>query len=123
VTVMPASAAFPLARTSAVLPLGKQAATAAASTAADVTDAAATGGKTEAQKAELRKAAESFEAIFLRQMIGSMRSATKGDTLLGSDAGDQFRDLMDARLADDMADKQSFGIAEMVLKQFGVDEP
>lgn len=118
-TVMPASAAFPLARTSAVLPLGKQAATAAA----DVTDAAATGGKTEVQKADLRKAAESFEAIFLRQMIGSMRSATKGDTLLGSDAGDQFRDLMDARLADDMADKQSFGIAEMVLKQFGVDEP
>ena len=109
--------AFPLARTSASIPLDKQAASAAKGTAA------AGEGKTEAQKAELRKAAESFEAIFLRQMIGTMRSATKGDTLLGSDAGDQFRDLMDARLADDMADKQSFGIAEMVLKQFGIDEP
>lgn len=120
-TVLPASAAFPLARASAstVLPLGKQAATAAAT----VTDAAATGGKTEAQQAELRKAAESFEAIFLRQMIGTMRSATKGDTLLGSDAGNQFRDLMDSRIADDMADKHSFGIAEMVLKQFGIDKP
>jgi flagellar protein FlgJ len=118
---MPASSAFPLARTSAALPLDKQAAAAAA---AATKGAAATGeGKTEAQKADLRKAAESFEAIFLRQMIGTMRSATKGDTLLGSDAGDQFRDLMDARLADDMAGKQSFGIAEMVLKQFGVDEP
>lgn len=116
-TVMPASSAFPLARTSASIPLDRQAASAAKGTAA------AGEGKTEAQKAELRKAAESFEAIFLRQMIGTMRSATKGDTLLGSDAGDQFRDLMDARLADDMADKQSFGIAEMVLKQFGIDEP
>lgn len=119
-TVMPASAAFPMARASAVLPLGKQAASAAAAT---VTDAAATGSKTETQKAEFRKAAEAFEAIFLRQMIGSMRSATKGDTLLGSDAGNQFRDMMDERLADDMAGKQSFGIAEMVLKQFGVDTP
>jgi flagellar protein FlgJ len=122
VTVMPASSAFPLARTSAAqssaLPLGKQAATAAAATQS----AAQPGGKSEEQKAELRKAAESFEAIFLRQMIGTMRSATKGDPLLGSDAGDQFRDLMDARLADDMADKHSFGIAEMVLKQFGVDD-
>ncbi|MFN3819112.1 rod-binding protein [Blastomonas sp.] len=117
---MPASSAFPMARASAVLPLGKPAASTAA---AAVTDAAATGGKTEAQKAEFRKAAEAFEAIFLRQMIGSMRSATKGDTLLGSDAGDQFRDMMDSRLADDMAGKQSFGIAEMVLKQFGVDTP
>lgn len=119
---MPASSAFPLARTSAanapVMPLGKQAADAAAA----AQDAAGAGGKSEEKNAELRKAAESFEAIFLRQMIGTMRSATKGDTLLGSDAGNQFRDLMDARLADDMADKQSFGIAEMVLKQFGVDE-
>ena len=70
----------------------------------------------------LEKAAKAFEAVFLRQMIGAMRSATKGDTLLGSDAGNQFRDLMDSRLADDMAGKQSFGIAEMVLKQFGVDD-
>ncbi|MDM7957722.1 MAG: rod-binding protein [Blastomonas sp.] len=100
------------------MPLGKQAAAAAGATQS----AAQPGGKSEEQKAELRKAAESFEAIFLRQMIGTMRSATKGDTLLGSDAGDQFRDMMDARLADDMADKQSFGIAEMVLKQFGVDD-
>lgn len=118
-TVMPASSAFPLARTSAPLPLGRQVSTAAAT----VQDTAGAGSKSEAREADLRKAAESFEAIFLRQMIGTMRSATKGDPLLGSDAGDQFRDLMDARLADDMADKQSFGIAEMVLKQFMADEP
>lgn len=112
-TVMPASAAFPLARTSAALPIAKPAAAAAA----------ATPGKSEADQAELRKAAQSFEAIFLRQMIGAMRSATDGDTLLGSSATDQFRDLMDARVAEDMAGKQSFGIADMVLKQFGIAKP
>lgn len=117
-TVMPASAAFPLARTSAALPLGKPAASATGA----ATASAAAGAPGDARTQELRKAAESFEAVFLRQMIGAMRSATKGDTLLGSDAGNQFRDLMDSRLADDMAGKQSFGIAEMVLKQFGVDD-
>ena len=117
---MPASAAFPLARTSAALPLDRQARTAA--DAAQAASGTATG-KSEAEKAELRKAAESFEAIFLRQMIGAMRSATDGDTLLGSTASDQFRDLMDARVAEDMAGRQSLGIADMVLKQFGVDKP
>ena len=74
-------------------------------------------------RAQLAGAAKQFEAIFLRQMIGAMRSATDGDTLLGSSATDQFRDLMDARVAEDMAGKQSFGIADMVLKQFGIDKP
>lgn len=115
-TVLPASAAFPLARTTAAqpsaMPLGKQA------------PAPATGdARSDAQTADLRKAAQSFEAIFLRQMISTMRTATLGDSLLGSDAGNQFRDLMDSRLADDMAGKQKFGIASMLLKQFGVDEP
>ena len=75
------------------------------------------------QREQLAEAAKQFEAIFLRQMIGAMRSATDGDTLLGSSATDQFRDLMDARVAEDMAGKQSFGIADMVLKQFGIDKP
>lgn len=114
-TVMPASAAFPLSRTSTALPLNKQA-------AAQATGASPADAKSEAQKDELRKAAQSFEAIFLRQMISTMRTATPGDNLLGSDAGNQFRDLMDSRLADDMAGKQKFGIASMLLKQFGVEE-
>lgn len=80
----------------------------------------AEGGNTE--EAGLRQAAQAFEAVFLRQMIGSMRSASLGEDLLGNDAGDQFRDLADARMADDMAQQQSFGIADLLLKQFGVNE-
>ena len=63
----------------------------------------------------LAKAAHAFEAVFLRQMIGSMRQAKLGDELFGSSASDQFRDMSDARLADDMAGK--FGIAAMLTKQ------
>ena len=70
------------------------------------------------QDQQLREAAEAFEAVFLRQMIGSMRQARLGEDLLGSDAADQFRDMADARLADTMAERESFGIAEMLLNQF-----
>jgi peptidoglycan hydrolase FlgJ len=65
---------------------------------------------------DLKAAAKQFEAIFLRQMIASMRSPSLGDDLFGSDASNQFRDMSDARLADSMAGK--FGIAQMLEKQF-----
>ena len=70
------------------------------------------------KRAELEKAAKAFEAVFLRQMIGSMRQAKLGDDLFGSQATEQFREMGDARMADDMADKGAFGIADMLLKQF-----
>lgn len=68
---------------------------------------------------ELVKAAQAFEAVFLRQVIGSMRQAKLGDDLLGSSASDQFRDMSDAKLADSMAAEGSgFGIAKMLIAQF-----
>jgi len=87
-------------------------------------DAAAADPAASAQKAQLREAAKAFEAIFMRQMISSMRTATPGDNLFGNDAANQFRDMADARLADDMANGSGggFGIAEMLLKQFGVSD-
>ena len=78
-----------------------------------------TGPQATAEKREqLKGAAQAFEAVFLRQMIGSMRQASLGDELFGSNATEQFRDMSDAKLADSMAEKGSFGIAEMLLGQF-----
>jgi flagellar protein FlgJ len=70
-------------------------------------------------RAKLKAAAQQFEAVFLRQMISSMRSASLGDGLFDSDASNQFRDMADARTADAMAQKGALGIADMLLKQFG----
>ena len=81
--------------------------------------AAAAGPAADAKQAKLRAAAEAFEAVFLRQVIGSMRQAKLADDLFGSAATDQFRELADGRLADNMADQGSFGIADLLLKQFG----
>jgi flagellar protein FlgJ len=71
-----------------------------------------------AQRAALRTAAQQFEAVFLRQMIGSMRQAHLADDMFGSQATDQFRDMSDANLADSMSHQGVFGIAQMLLAQF-----
>lgn len=70
------------------------------------------------QREQMKGAAQAFEAVFLRQMISSMRAAKLGDDILGSNASDQFRDMADARLADSMAERNTLGIADMLLKQF-----
>ena len=70
-------------------------------------------------RAKLKAVAQQFEAVFLRQIMSSMRSASLGDGLLDSSSSDQFRDMSDARTADAMAEKGAIGIADMLLKQFG----
>lgn len=66
----------------------------------------------------LRKAAQGFEAVFLREMIGTMRKAKLADDMFGSSATDNFRELADANLAENMSKMGQFGIASMLEKQF-----
>ncbi len=66
----------------------------------------------------LRKAAEQFEAVILRQLMASMRQAKLGDDMLGSSATENFREMADARTADSIAAMRQFGIADMVERQF-----
>ena len=84
-----------------------------------VASTAAASAPPSPELAKLRKAAQAFEAVFLRQMIGSMRSASMGDGLFDSSATEQFRDMGDAKLADSMAQKGALHIADMLVKQFG----
>nr|WP_242653588.1 rod-binding protein [Sphingomonas jatrophae] len=72
---------------------------------------------------KLKATAQAFEAVFIRQIMASMRSASLGDDMFGSSAGDQFRDLADARTADGMAAKGTFGIAELLMAQLGKTVP
>lgn len=72
---------------------------------------------------EKLKVAQQFEAIFLRRMIGSMRSSTLAEGMFDTSASDQFRDMADARTADEMSRTGGFGIADMLMKQFGWNKP
>ncbi len=66
----------------------------------------------------LRKAAEAFEAVILRQLLASMRQAKLGEDIFGSSATDNFREMADARTAESIASLGRFGIADMVEAQF-----
>jgi peptidoglycan hydrolase FlgJ len=68
---------------------------------------------------QLKAVAHQFEAVFMRQMIGSMRQASLGDGIFDSDATGQFRDMADAKTAESMANKGVLGVADLLVKQFG----
>ncbi|MEK6638112.1 MAG: rod-binding protein [Pseudomonadota bacterium] len=65
----------------------------------------------------LKKAAQGFEAVFLRQIIGAMRKGKLADDIFGSSATDSFREMADARTADEMSKLGHFGIAALVERQ------
>lgn len=71
--------------------------------------------------AKLKKAAQAFEAVFVRQLIGSMRSASGDENggLFDSEATKQFQDMADSKTADAMAQKGALHIADMLVKQYG----
>ncbi len=71
---------------------------------------------------EKQKVAQQFEAIFLRQMIGSMRSSSLGEGMFDSSATEQFQSMADANTADAMSKTGSFGIADLLIRQFGWDK-
>ena len=80
---------------------------------------AAASPTTSPEQAKLKKAAQAFEAVFVRQLIGSMRSASEGDGIFDSEATKQFQDMSDAKTADAMASKGALHIADMLVKQYG----
>ena len=68
---------------------------------------------------KLKAAAKQFEAVFARQMLKSAHDAKLADDdVFGSDATDQFREMQDSNLADQMANKGSLGVADLLVKQF-----
>jgi flagellar protein FlgJ len=74
------------------------------------------------ERVELQKAAKSFEAIFMRQLVGSMRKSGMGESIDGSSAVDQFQELSDANMADGLASGAGasgggLGIAQLILQQ------
>ena len=80
---------------------------------------ASTAATPDVRQAQLQQAADAFEAIFLRQMIGAMRQASLAQDDLAGPASGQFRDMYDAHIAENMAASGRFGIAEALVAHLG----
>ena len=79
----------------------------------------AAGAAAPAADAKLRKTAQAFEAVFLRQILGAARASSLGDGLVDSEKTDQFREMQDAKLADTMAQGGALHIADLLVQKLG----
>ena len=77
---------------------------------------AATAAKQPVSKAKMAadSMAADFEAIFVRQMLSTMRTASLGEGLFDGQGMEQFRDMQDSMLAENIAEKGVFGIANLL---------
>lgn len=69
-------------------------------------------------QAQLAAVAEQFEAIFVKAILSSARSAELSDPLLNSEGQKTFNQMLDAEYADSLAQKESLGIADAIVRQF-----
>lgn len=74
------------------------------------------GAKAQTPEA-LREAARQFESIFTRMMLKSMREASSGDELFGSQQSGFYRDMFDDQIAVDMSRGHGLGLAEQLVTQ------
>ncbi len=65
-----------------------------------------------ASRENLDKAGERFEAIFIGMMLKSMRQAKLAEGMFDTKAADQFRDIMDGKLSQAMAEHTPIGIGK-----------
>ncbi len=71
-----------------------------------------------AEKAKLRKAAEGFEAIFLRQLLKTMRSTVpEGNMYGGGSTGEMYADMVESSLAETMSKQGRLGIANTLYNR------
>ena len=68
-------------------------------------------------RAELREAAQAFEAILLRQMLSSARSTDFGGNDLFEGSDDTFTEMRDENFADITAKSGQLGFADAIERQ------
>ncbi len=75
----------------------------------------AAGNSAEALKATARQ----FEALFVNQMLKSMREANLGEGLFDSENSKLYQEMYDQQLSVELTQKSSIGLADMIVKQLG----
>lgn len=71
----------------------------------------------------LREVARQFESIFTKMMLDSMRSASFGDPMFGSDQVDMYQGMMDDQLAVQLSQGKGLGLADMLIRQLSHGAP
>src|SRR5215470_5161321 len=67
--------------------------------------------------AAVRKVAQQFESIFAKMVLSSMRQASFGDQLFGSDQQQFYQGMFDDQLAVELTKGKGLGLADMLVQQ------
>jgi flagellar protein FlgJ len=74
-------------------------------------------GGAKGSDAETEKAATQFEALLLHQMLKEMWNSVPKDGLLsGSHEEEMYRDMLNEGIANEIAEKQSIGIKDVLVR-------
>jgi flagellar protein FlgJ len=65
----------------------------------------------------LREVAKQFESLFTSMMLKSMRDASMGNELFGSDQQDFYQDMFDTQLATQLSNGKGLGLADVLVRQ------
>lgn len=68
--------------------------------------------------AALEQVADEFEAMMVELMLKSARDASGGDGLFDSEATQTYREMLDQQLAQQLAQRNDFGIGRGLMRQF-----
>ena len=70
------------------------------------------------QRAQLRAAAEGFEALFINTLMKTGRATGFGDNLTGSNAVRASQDMFDMQVSQIVSGRSNLGIADALERQF-----
>jgi peptidoglycan hydrolase FlgJ len=76
-----------------------------------------------ATRENLEQAGARFESVFIGMMLKSMRQARLAEGLFDSKAADQFRDMADQKLAQNMAVHTPMGIGKAMTEFLSRSQP
>jgi flagellar protein FlgJ len=63
-----------------------------------------------------RETATQFEAMFIQEILKSMRATVEKSDLMGSDTEEQFTQMYDRELSMALARRNTLGVADMIVK-------
>jgi flagellar protein FlgJ len=66
---------------------------------------------------DLRVVARQFEAIFIQQMLKTMRDASLSDGLFDSNNSDFYVDMLDKQMSLNLSDGKGIGLADIIVQQ------
>ena len=67
---------------------------------------------------DLEDVADQFESIFIFQMLKQARQSKLAEGIFSSEAQDTFNNMLDMEYSQILSNKNNFGIADALIKQF-----